>query len=252
MRSRRAGLVLAGLLALAASPASALSLVFDDGSGLSGTADFTLVNPLTLKVVLTNTSSAPNLTSSPSNQLLTSLAFQLPNNTNILLGTAKISSGSRSIGFSKGSFGGGTHVGGEWGYGNGGTTGFGSLRNYVSALQAGTHKFGGLNLDGPSALAGPQGGLAAPGWISGGQGGIQSSATFHLVTSRPLWDLSFLQNGAMIEFGSDYRFLRPVRSGGPAGGGGTPPGPTIPEPNAALAFAVGLLVVGGATRRRAA
>jgi hypothetical protein len=224
----------AGLLLLTGSQASALTLLFDDHSGLSGVADVTLVDSQTLHIVLTNTSSNPNyFRNDPAQNLLTSMAFSLPAGVSITGGTAAIGANSRSIAFDTGAYGPGSDVGGEWGYGNRGGTGFGSLHNYVTSMKAGSTPFGGKNLDGPANLSGPQAGLAAPGWIAGGQAGIQSSAEFTLKLSGTVSDLGFLKQGAKVEFGSDGRFV-----------------PAVPEPMAFAAFAFGLAIVGGAVRRQ--
>ena len=69
-------------------------------AGLSAKAEFTLVNSTTLKIVLTNTTtSLPSSLASDaaSNALLTTLAFKLPGNINVLSGTADVAPGSTLV-----------------------------------------------------------------------------------------------------------------------------------------------------------
>ena len=66
---------------------------------------------------------------------------------------------SASLNFSAIAVGANTDVSGEYGFGNGGTTGL--LDHFVSASTASVTPFGGANRDGSVALDGPQGGLVA-------------------------------------------------------------------------------------------
>lgn len=236
-------LVAGAIVAMLGGSASAELLVFDDGQGLSATADFSLVNSTTLKIVLTNTSSEPNITpGEPANSLLTSIAFDLPGDTEITGGTAELTAGSQSIEFDKivQQLAGGDDVSVEWGYGNTGGTGFGGLVNVVSALTAHASPFivpdkkpGGEhpNLDGPRELDGPQCGLAVAGWVPGGLGGIENSVTIFAKLSNPLNDVSFILEGAKVQYGSNFGLL--------------PNGPGVPEsqgdsPEPATCVLVGL------------
>lgn len=260
-------------------PASADLYTFTDASGLSGTADFSFSGS-SLDIVLTNTSTGTPGGFSNSDQLLTSLSFTLPGGITITGGSVTISAGSASQNFSLGDLGAGTDVSGEYGFGNGGTTGL--FDNFVSTNIAGATPFGGLNRDGPAVLNGPQGGLTNGLIALGGLGAIDNSITYDLTLSGALVDLSFLTTGVSIEFGSDAAFVPgQLDNGGPGGGpgqgpgglgpggitpGGIGPGPgpgnggnggngaggngAIPEP-ASLMLALGGLLAFAAGRRRA-
>ncbi len=67
----------------------------------------------------------------------------------------------------------------------------------------------GPNLDGPAGLGGPQGGLLAnPGIVDlGGLGAIQNSVVITLNLNSDLSDLGFLENGVIVEYGSDAAFI---------------------------------------------
>jgi len=237
-----AAVLMAGLVLMPAA-GSAATITFDDGSGHSGLAEFSLPSSTQLRIVLQNTSSNP---ASDAPGLLTSLAFDLPGQMSITGGSVTVTEGSKSINFLVGTdpvfvFG-GDDVSGEWGYGNSGTTGFDSLVNYVSTNTAGVVPFGGVNLDDTESLNGPQGGLATPDWVHGGLGGIVDSVTFDLNLSGPLDSVSFLDNGAIIEFGSDERFL--------SSGESIPPTEAVPEPVTAVGVIIAVGVMAMQVRRR--
>jgi len=233
-----------GILGLI-SPLSSSALLLSDPSGLSATADFTLINPNTLQIVLTNTSTGyPSYFEGAglnSNILLTSIAFNL-GGISILGGSVIVPPGSSTVNFDDvgSQLTGGADISVEWGYGNAGTTGFGSLVNYVSAMQAGTTSFQSVdlahpNLDGSdTTLNGPQGGLISdtlyPSVGVGGLGAVLDSVTITLDLSDVIDDdLSFLDNGVIVEFGSDAAFV------------------PVPEPATMLLFGsglIGLAVVG--------
>lgn len=241
-------MIAAVLVAMAAPSATAASLTFDNDNGLSGTADFLLLGPTALEIVLRNTSSNPNPTpGEAANGILTSIAFDLPGDITIVGGSAALTAGSQTINFDRISqqLTGGADVSGEWGFGNSGGTGFGDLLNYVSAMKAGTDPFSdpkANNLDGAPNLDGPEAGLVAPGWNPGGLGGIEDSITISMELSKPISDLSFLDNGAAIEFGSDYLFLTitPPEPPGPP----PPPPPPPPDPNTDVPEPVTCVLVG--------
>lgn len=235
----------AAALAVAALSSSALgsTVQFAHPSGLSAEATFALLNGgSTLEIALKNTSSSVPAGYGSSDHLLTSIAFNL-NGTSILKSGSAVHIGaaSESLGFSSGYYGPGSNVSGEYGFGNGGTTGFGSHPNFVSAMQAGTTRFSGPNLDGPPVLNGPQAGLvsAANAGQIGGQAAIRDEVIITLNLSATLTDLSFLSNGTIVEFGSDEMFLDGTTISTVV---------LIPLPGAAGMAGLGLILVG--TRRR--
>jgi hypothetical protein len=124
-------------------------------------------------------------------------------------------------------FGATDDISGEWGYGNSGTTGFGTLVNYVSAMQAGTTAFSDVNLDSTPQLDGPQGGLTAGIIGLGGLGAVQNSVLITLNLNGSLSNLDFLKNGVIIEFGSDAAFV------------------PVPEPSTMLLLGSGLIALWG-------
>lgn len=227
---------------LLAQTAGATTVQFADPSGLSAQATFALLNGgSTLQIALKNTSSSVPAGYGSSDHLLTSIAFNLNGTSIIKAGSAvHIGAASQSLGFSSGFYGPGSNVSGEFGFGNGGTTGFGSHPNFVSAMQAGTTRFNGANLDGPAGLNGPQAGLvsAANAGQIGGQGAIRDEVIITINLNAALADLSFLSNGARVEFGSDRLFLD-----------GTMTVTLIPLPGVAGMAGLGLVLVGSRRRR---
>ena len=212
-----------------------IDFVNSDGLGAQATFSFDdAVNSDILTIELSNTSTDVPDGFDSADQLLTSISFDLGllgNNVadpTIDSGAVEIGLGSVSLNF-KPSGGtlldpqliAGDDVSGEWGYGNIGTTGL--LPNIVSVNASHTTAFGPTNLDGPDGLDGPQGGIAAdPPLVSiGGLGVISDSVVITLALSSDLSDLSFLNNGAIVEFGSDAAF--------------------IPEPATVVLLAVGAL-----------
>lgn len=190
---------------------SALPIYFSGPDGLSATAEFTLFGPTELQIILTNTSTGVPDGFSNSDQLLTGISFNL--------GGPEITGGSVVIGpdvidmslnFDNvlSQLVSGDDVSSEWGYGNSGGTGM--LVNMVSTNAAKMTAFSaGPNLDGPDGLDGPQGGIIAnPGIVDlGGLGAIQDSVVITLNLSSGLIDMSFLENGVIVEYGSDAAFL---------------------------------------------
>ena len=202
------------VLLLISVPALADSLLFSDPSGLSAEVEFTLLDPTTLEVRARNTSTDVPDGFSNADQLLTAISwdFGLPgihaDDPAITGGWVIIGPTSASLNFDTGSYGAGADVSGEYGYGN--EDGSGGLPNLVSALTAGATGFGGPNLDGPVAIDGPQGGLAAdPVLVDLGElGAIQNEIIATLMIDTPLVDLDFLnRNMVRVEFGSDAAFI---------------------------------------------
>ncbi len=207
-------------------------VVISDASGLSGEVEFTLVNATTLEVRARNTSTGVPLGFDSADQILTGVSWDFPppgltGTTAITGGSVVIGPASSSQNFSTGSYGAGYNVSGEWGYGN--EDGTGALPNFISANTAQATPFGGANLDGPASIDGPQGGLVAnPILVAlGGLGAIRNEIIATLTLSSPLADLSFLENGVRLEFGSDAAFLDAC---------------LIPEPSAMTLAAIGGLL----------
>lgn len=250
--------VIAGMLialGLAASPAEAVLITLSDPSGLSAEVEFTLLGPTSLMVRVRNTSTGVpvlNLKGDPfdnADQLLTSVSWDFVGNTTIIGGSVVIGSEdppnlSNSINFvATGggppvphSLGPGDDVGGEYGFGNSGTTGL--LPNFISGNQAGTvARFDTANWDGPEELNGPQGGLVADPILIplGGLGAIQNEIVATLdLDGDPLANLNFVTtHGVIVEFGSDAYFLT-----------------FVPEPSSIVMVSLaGLLLVPFARRR---
>lgn len=219
------------LSAACAAPAVASEMiVFNDGSGLSAKATFTMLSATTLEVRLQNTSSGVPPSFSNSDQILTGVSWDFgapganPDDPTIIGGSVVIGPTSMSVNFSEGSFGAGADISGEYGYGNGGTTGF--FPNFFSTNQAGTNPFGGANLDGPVNISGPQGGVIPdpPQVDLGGLGAVQDEIVATLALSDPVDDLDFLDNLVTVEFGSDATFI------------------TSPEPASMFVLGAGALV----------
>ena len=214
MKNVRALSFALGACAIGASSASADIINFSHASGLSASAEFTMLNATTVRIRLTNTSTGVPMGFDSSDQLLTGITWDagMPgiNATDpmILGGTAVIGVTSQSLNFSTGSYGPGTNVGGEWGYGN--NDGSGGLPNMVSGNIAGITAFGGPNLDGPAGLNGPQAGLVANPILVplGGLGAIQNEIVVEITLNQSISGLSdLLGNGAQVEFGSDAAFI---------------------------------------------
>ena len=217
-------------------------------AGLSAKAEFTLINSTTLKIVLTNTStSLPSYLgggNSSSNALLTTIAFRLPGNVNITSGDAAVTAGSSLNGASG-------NIGKEWGWGKSGPglcceliDPYTQFNDWVSTKQPGTTQFKSGSLDGTSGISGPDFGLAPTNYVSGGQEYIKNSATFTLSLSGPVPDLSFLNNGAVVEYGSDAAFLTSTNI--------NPPPPSgAPEPGAIALLGMGIAGLYRHRRRRA-
>ena len=195
---------------LLSSPAAAGTVLqISNSDGLKAEAEFTLINTTTLEVRLKNKSTGvPAVFGAGADQILTSISWDFDGTTLIAGGSVKTGPSSASLNFSVINVGADADVSGEYGFGNGGSTGL--LDNFVSANTANTTPFGGANLNGPLSLNGPQSGLVAnPLPIGlGGQGAIQSEwiATLTL-TGDPLTSLDFLAKSVTIEFGSDAAFI---------------------------------------------
>lgn len=217
-------------------------------TGQTASAQFSFLNGSTLQIILTETTSAATLTSaglSGAGAILTTIGFQLPNGANLSSGSATIASGSSTAGFSTGSYGAGTNVSGEWGATIGGAqpiNGQGTF-HFVSTLAAHVTKFSGPNLDGPSNLNGPQGGLLNVAAFRGGLGVIVNSVVIQLILNQPLNSaqqaafLASLSTSSIVEWGSNSAF-------------GTPVNGKASIPDTLLLLGVGLVGLGGIAWRQ--
>lgn len=185
-------------------------------NGLSAVATFIWddTTPTLLTIELSNTSTGVPGGFDSADQILTGISFDFGHPG--YNGDAQILSGSVTLGPAATHFnmdtpvGPGANLSGEWGFGN--MDGTGLLPNLVSANTAGVTPFGGPNLDGPTNIDGPQGGIVAnPPWVAmGGVGAVADMVSINLTLDTPLTDLDFLdENGVRAEFGSDAAFLTP-------------------------------------------
>lgn len=201
--------------ATATTGATADLLLFSDASGLSGEAEFTITGLNEMQIRLRNTSTGLPDGFGSADQILTSIAWDFGGGGQSIIGGSVLTgANSASVNFSIANVGANADVSGEYGFGNGGATGL--LDNFVSGNTAGATPFGGANLDGPVSLNGPQGGLVSMNDLLdlGGLGAIRDEIVITVQTSQVLADLSFLDAGATIEFGSDAAFLTTVPAPG--------------------------------------
>lgn len=194
------------------------TLVFDTSfdpslpiGGLSAEAKFIWDSefPETMIIELKNTSTSLPYGIDETAKLLTTISFDMGG---ILVngGTVKLGPDSFSVNFDKISnqLGAGDDVSGEWGYGNEGKDNM--LLTIISCKTAKVDPFGGVNLDGPVELDGPQGGIGSAlmtPYDFGGLGGIVDTVIISLQLNGSPNGLGFLSNGAIVEFGGDNAFL---------------------------------------------
>jgi len=226
--------LLVGMLSV---PAHADLITYDAGNGLSATADFTLVGN-TLTILLTNTSTDPfGGQDGSAGMILSSLNFDLPTGINITDGAAALGAGSQVVTSTNTTswsvYGGSYDLNDKYGFSNTGigNTGSSVYLNATSALTS--HNNGGVavtSFDGATGIAnnGLDFGLVADGShdIGNNRLFIQDSVLLTLTLNSALSDLSFLDSGSYVEFGSDSSFVR---------------GHEVPEPTSLLLFGVGAL-----------
>ncbi|MEX1026017.1 MAG: XDD4 family exosortase-dependent surface protein [Planctomycetota bacterium] len=193
-----------------AAAAQSQLVEFSAASGLACEAEFTLVGGgSSLEIRYRNTSTGTPVGFNSSDQLLTSVSWDFGGVATMLGGSAVVGPLSTSVNFDGGfgDFGPGQDVSGEFGFGNGGTTGL--HPHFVGSNMSGLTPFGGPNLDGPDVLDGPQAGLVAnPAVVAlGGLGAIQDEVVITVQLDATLTNLDFLDNGVTAEFGSDAAFL---------------------------------------------
>jgi hypothetical protein len=219
MTGRSIALMAGVVLGIAPVASASIMVTFDDpgGSGLSAEAEFSVVNPTTLEVRLKNTSTGVPGGFNNADQILTGVSWDF-GVAGLDIGDITITGGSvftgptsMSIDFDIMNVGPNEDVSGEWGYGNMDTTGL--LMNLISTVQANATMFPGANLDGPVEIDGPQGGLVADPVVVplGGLGVIQDEVIATLTLSGPITEAELLDdllnNGVLVEFGSDAAFI---------------------------------------------
>ena len=250
-------LALAALTLACAAPAHALLVTYTGSNGLSGSADFSLLNSGNqLQIVLTNTSTSPfgNVNGS-ADMVLSSINFNL--------GAIDITGGSVSLPPTSGavvstngstwtSNGASYDLNEEYGYANNGIGNSGGsltpqlllATNAVTSHSNGGNSVTNFNGDVGGVGNGLNWGLVPLGSsdIGNNREFIQPTITILLNLSGALTDLGFLSQGSYIEFGSDYSYV-PNNSV-------IPNDPVIPEPATLALIGLGLGVSGMVRRRR--
>ncbi|MFO0891499.1 MAG: PEP-CTERM sorting domain-containing protein [Isosphaeraceae bacterium] len=225
---------------------------FSSGSR-SASANFSLVNPTTLRITLTNTSSADTLVPT---DVLTALYFHLAGAPTLGKVSAVIAAGSTVFYDSDGQPAGGV-VGGEWAYKSGIDVEVGDHhheRKYNEGISStglgifgSSNRFPGLNLAGPSSPGGVEYGLVTAGDDSAtGNGGIKGSGG--LIKNSAIFTLQVANGFSLSQLGETVGFQYGTDLCEPSFNGCLVPGPdfgpaAVPEPSSLLLAAIG---VGGA------
>lgn len=184
--------------------------------GLSAEATFEL-SGTSLTITLRNTSTGAPLGAEVSDSLLVSLAMTLPDGAVISDGVGAVI-GPGSVGL--GSWGGedaGFDVGDQWLWTN--DAGGDLLESFAQVISTSQGQGGGSTesfngVPNPN-VGGPFGGIAAaPPILSvpGSQEAVSDSIVFTLALSAVLTpdELRDVAGGSIVEFGSDYQYLRPI------------------------------------------
>jgi hypothetical protein len=221
---------LVAVLVAASDRARGVTVQYLAPTGQTAEATFSFANATTLRIVLTETSSASVIASigDSSAKLLTSIGFLLPGSVQLKAAgsTVTLNAGSSTVGFSvTNSSTPGFDVSREWGVTQGKKpigTNPGSNWDFVSSVTAQVTQLAGTNRDGPTNLDGPQGGLLNQTGALGGLGFINHSVVILAKLTSSLTatqQASFLDNlrrpgGSIVEWGSDATFGVPVAEPG--------------------------------------
>jgi len=217
-----------------------------EGSNRLAFATFESTDGMTLQITLREATPASAFDPPDSSDaILTSIGFQLPGSTELLVSGSGVMTGpnSQSVGFDT-EVGGNEDVSGEFGVGNDVDPGNGGSFDLVSALQPHVNRLSGANLDGPPVLNGPQGGLLADSDDRGGLGVIDDTVIMSLKLDTSLNStqqqsfLTGLSGNTIVEYGSDAAFVTGI---------------VVPEPSTllvGLGCIVPMAVVGYIRRRR--
>lgn len=228
-----------GFMSLFAGNSDALTVNYSGNQGLSASADFSLVDPNTLQIILTNTSVSP-FADGGADMVLSSINFDL-GSVLITGGNVALNAGSSVVNrVPPGSAWQTTSTGDlndQYGYSN---TGIGNSPSpFPNALHSVTSHSGGgtasTTFNGsPGVPGGLDYGLVAQGSTGFGvQDFILDSIIITLFVDTPLADLSFLSRGSYVEFGSDFSYV-----------------PAVPEPATLILMGGGLVALAAKRKRR--
>jgi PEP-CTERM motif len=212
VRGIMAGVAVIASIALAASPAGAISFTFSDATGRSGSVDFTQ-SGADLTVTLTNT--ALGATANPTD-VLTAVFFSLSGSPTLTGSSALVNSGSAVVNCTAAN--GCTaplagNVGGEWAYASGLAGAPGGAVSGISAVGFGlfgpSDRFDtGSNLQGPTSPAGVNFGLITTGSLNTANGDLDNSALIRTsavftLSGLPLdYDLASALSQVSLQYGS--------------------------------------------------
>jgi hypothetical protein len=169
--------------------------------------------------------------------LLSGLAFDMPDNYEILGGSVAVGTDSFIRGGVLNGSGAGTSVSGEWGYGNAVSGHFNGLAvdSQVSAMEADSStKFSNTSIENPVVLNGPEFGLLGTGEDRGGLTAIEDRVVITL-------NLNHSPNGG---------FLNSIQGGIVAVTYGSPTGSRVPDASSTLMLlGIAMLGIEGMRRR---